>query len=132
MKQRLKTMKIIKVLFPVWILLLSGVVISGCNSQTEKPPQTENHANANEHGAEEAEPVEEGGEHSEEGGQSGEVHLTQEQLASLNIKVDTLYAGSASSVIQRPANVMYDMDRIAKVGPRIEAKVVSVLKDLGD
>jgi cobalt-zinc-cadmium efflux system membrane fusion protein len=60
------------------------------------------------------------------------VHLTQEQLASLNIKVDTLYAGSASSVIQRPANVMYDMDRIAKVGPRIEAKVVSVLKDLGD
>lgn len=125
-------MKIVKILFPVWMLLLSGVVISGCNSQTEQSPQTENHANANEHGAEEAEPVEEGGEHSEEGGQSGEVHLTQEQLASLNIKVDTLYAGSARSVIQRPANVMYDMDRIAKVGPRIEAKVVSVLKDLGD
>ena len=35
-------------------------------------------------------------------------------------------------MIQRPASVMYDMDRIAKVGPRIEAKVVKVLKDLGD
>lgn len=125
-------MKIIKVLIPVWMLFMSGIFISGCNSQTEQSGQTENHANADEHGAEEAQLTEEAGEHLEEGEESTEVHLTKEQLVSLNIKVDTLNAGSASSVIQRPANVMYDMDRIAKVGPRIEAKVVSVLKDLGD
>lgn len=127
MKQRLKTMKIINVLLPVWMLLLSGVVISGCSSQNESTPQTENHATASEHGSDEAQHTE-----AEEGEHSGEVHLSQKQLASLNINVDTLKAGSASSIIQRPASVMYDMDRIAKVGPRIEAKVVKVLKDLGD
>lgn len=126
MKQRLKTMKIINLFIPVWMLLLSGVAISGCSSQNESTPQTENHATADEHGNEEAQQTEGEGEH------SGEVHLSQEQLASLNINVDTLKAGSASSIIQRPASVMYDMDRIAKVGPRIEAKVVKVLKDLGD
>lgn len=133
MKQRLKTMKIINVLLPVWMLLLSGVVISGCSSQNESTPQTENHATADEHGSEETQHTEEEGEHSEEESEGpGEVHLSEEQMASLNINVDTLKAGSASSVIQRPASVMYDMDRIAKVGPRIEAKVVKVLKDLGD
>lgn len=133
MKQRIKTMKNIKVLFPVWMLLLSGVLITGCNSQTEPATQTENHANADEHGNEQVQTTGQEGEHpEEEDGQTPEVHLSKEQITSLNIKVDTLKAGSASSVIQRPASVMYDMDRIAKVGPRIEAKVVRVLKDLGD
>ncbi|WP_142455440.1 efflux RND transporter periplasmic adaptor subunit [Gracilimonas mengyeensis] len=126
-------MKITRLIFPVWILLLSGVVITGCSSQNESTPQTENHANADEHGSEEAQHTEAEGDHLEEESEhSGEVHLSQDQMASLNISVDTLRAGSASSVIERPASVMYDMDRIAKVGPRIEAKVVKVLKDLGD
>src|SRR5699024_7396597 len=41
-------------------------------------------------------------------------------------------SGSASSTISRPASITYDLDEIAKVGPRIEAKVVRMLKDLGD
>lgn len=116
----------INLLIPVWMLLLSGVTLSGCSSQNEPASQTESHASADEYGSEEAQHMEEEEEH------SGEVHLSQEQVESLNINVGTLKAGSASSVIQRPARVMYDMDRIAKVGPRIEAKVVRVMKDLGD
>ena len=119
-------MKITNLLIPIWMLLLSGFVISGCSSQNESMPQIENYATADEHGSEEAQQTE------EEDEPSGEVHLSQEQMASLNINVDTLKAGSASSVIQRPASVMYDMDRIAKIGPRVEAKVVKVLKGLGD
>ncbi len=126
MKQRFKTMKIIKVLFPLWMLLLSGVVISGCNSQTEPETQTENHANAEEPGSEETQHTEEESEH------SGEVHLSEQQRQSLGINVETLEAGSASSTITRPAGITYDLDNIAKVGPRIEAKVVRMLKDLGD
>ncbi|HBX65178.1 MAG TPA: efflux RND transporter periplasmic adaptor subunit, partial [Balneolaceae bacterium] len=84
-------MKIINVLLPVWMLLLSGVVISGCSSQNESTPQTENHATADEHGSEETQHTEEEGEHSEEESEGpGEVHLSEEQMASLNINVDTL------------------------------------------
>lgn len=126
MTQRSKTMKIINQLLPVWVLLFSGILINGCNSETEPESQTENHANAEENGAENARRSE------QENDPSSEVHLSKEQVVSLNIQVDTLRAGSASSAIERPASVKYDMDRIAKVGPRMEAKVVKVLKDLGD
>src|SRR5699024_12285890 len=39
---------------------------------------------------------------------------------------------SSDLTISRPASITYDLDEIAKVGPRIEAKVVRMLKDLGD
>ena len=127
MKLTLNVKNIIKRMVPVLILGLSLTLITGCNSETQNTTQTEEHA-GEEAPAEETHSEEEeaSGEHSEE------VHLTAEQRADLNIEVDTLQAGSAHSVIQRPATVMYNLDRIAKVGPRIEAKVVRVLKDLGD
>lgn len=60
------------------------------------------------------------------------VHLTPEQLESLGVRVEPLPAGNASSTLRRPATVMFDLDRVAKVGPRLPAKVVRVVRDLGD
>src|SRR5699024_11758205 len=48
------------------------------------------------------------------------------------INVETLNSGSAASTIARTASINYNLDNMAKVGPRIEAKVVRLLKDLGD
>ncbi|MFQ5666198.1 MAG: efflux RND transporter periplasmic adaptor subunit [Candidatus Binatia bacterium] len=61
----------------------------------------------------------------------GEVHLTPGQIERLGIRVERLKAGTARTAITRPATVAFDLDRVARVGPRIAAKVVSVTKDLG-
>lgn len=109
--------------------------MAGCSSDTESGTTAETHANPREdqhneesgqHAEESAGQTDEGGEHAEE------VHLNEQQRQSLGIKVEQLVSGSATSTIARPASVGYDLDQIAKVGPRIEAKVVRVLKDLGD
>ncbi|MFQ5684128.1 MAG: efflux RND transporter periplasmic adaptor subunit [Candidatus Binatia bacterium] len=62
----------------------------------------------------------------------GKVHLKPEQIERLGIRVGRLKAGSARATITRPATVAFDLDRIARVGPLITAKVVRVTKDLGD
>ncbi|MFH5886202.1 efflux RND transporter periplasmic adaptor subunit [Halalkalibaculum sp. DA3122] len=101
--------------------LLLGSLLTGCgsNSGSQAHTQTEQH--------------QQGSQHNEESSQhTREVHLTEKQESSLGIKVETLSEGNASSTISRPASVGYDLDQIAKVGPRIEAKVVKVIKDLGD
>lgn len=107
-------MKQFTILLIIAGLFAAGGLMTGCNSDTETETTAETHAN----------PQEE--QHTEE------VHLSDKQRQSLGIKVETLEAGSATSTIARPASITYDLDRIAKVGPRIEAKVVKVLKDLGE
>ncbi|WP_234568356.1 efflux RND transporter periplasmic adaptor subunit [Rhodohalobacter sp. 614A] len=120
-------MKTIKLL-TIWIALCTGIFLGGCGSESE-PNQIENQDGRAIHELPQQD-IEEHSEADEEHTQ--EVHLTNQQLAGLNIVVDTLRSGSTRSVIERPATVTYDLDRIAKVGPRIEAKVVCVLKDLGE
>lgn len=60
------------------------------------------------------------------------VHLTTAQRKRLDLKIAAAEAGSATAVVQAPATVRFDADRVAKVGPRLEAKVVTVTKDLGE
>ena len=76
---------------------------------------------------------EEGGH--QEGGHGGAprgVAIGAKKAEAIGIEVDTLVAGSATSTISRPATVQFDPNRVARVGPRIEAKIVRVTKDLGD
>jgi cobalt-zinc-cadmium efflux system membrane fusion protein len=111
-------------------LFTAGGVLTGCGSSNEE------HESANRQTEQQEE------QHNRENGQSGgqaeegehadEVILNEQQRQSLGINVETLNAGSAASTIARPAGINYNLDNIAKVGPRIEAKVVRVLKDLGD
>lgn len=67
-----------------------------------------------------------------EGGESGHVELTRSQLERLDIRVDQVRSGSAADLVSAPATVAFNRDRIARVGPRLEAKVVTVVADLGD
>ena len=62
----------------------------------------------------------------------GGVHLEPEQVKVLGIRVEPLKKGHVRAIISRPATVSFDLDRLAKIGPRITAKVVKVIKDIGD
>lgn len=65
-------------------------------------------------------------------GEDEEIHLQPEQIEKLGIQVDGVKVGNVRAIINRPATITFDLDRVAKVGPRITAKVVRVNKDLGD
>jgi len=59
------------------------------------------------------------------------VRLSAEQRSRLDLRIGQVEAGSAQGVLQLPATVRFDRDRVAKIGPRLRAKVVRVTKDLG-
>ncbi|MDZ7804144.1 efflux RND transporter periplasmic adaptor subunit [Thiohalophilus sp.] len=59
------------------------------------------------------------------------VHLSEAQHKRLNLKVEKAERGSAEAVVRLPATLDFDADRIARIGPRLRAKVVEVVKDLG-
>ncbi|SMO82501.1 efflux RND transporter periplasmic adaptor subunit [Fodinibius sediminis] len=127
-------------------IFIAGGIITGCGSsstengtsqsaqQQHSEEDGQHTEGSGDHSSEEGQhSSESGGQHQEEGGgHTGQVHLTEQQRQSLGINVETLNSGSAASTIARPANITYDLDNIAKVGPRLEAKVVKVLKDLGE
>lgn len=119
------------ILLTIVTLFTASGFLTGCGSDSE---ENENANTQTEQ--QEDQHSEEGGKHASESGEgeqhAEEVQLTEQQLQRLGINVETLDAGSAASTIARPAGINYNLDNIAKVGPRIEAKVVRVLKDLGD
>ncbi|MES1945296.1 cation efflux family protein [Salinisphaera sp. PC39] len=60
------------------------------------------------------------------------MHLTKTQRQRLSLKIASAEAGSTAALVQAPATVRFDADRVARVGPRLEAKVVEITKDLGE
>ena len=60
------------------------------------------------------------------------VHLSETQRQRLQLTVNPAESGSATSMVQAPATVAFDADRVARVGPRLQAKVLAVTADLGD
>ena len=97
-------------------------------ADSHKDEEGDSHAEDGEGGHNEGK-AEEGGEHAEG---KREIHLTDNQRKRLDIKVKPAPAGSATALLQAPATVRFDADRVARVGPLLEAKVVEVRKDLGD
>ncbi|HKJ70771.1 MAG TPA: efflux RND transporter periplasmic adaptor subunit [Gammaproteobacteria bacterium] len=74
--------------------------------------------------------------HAGEGGDPAEpaghkLHLTEAQRGRLDLQVAEAEAGSAEGTLEMPATVHFDADRVARIGPRLRAKVVRVTKDLG-
>lgn len=63
---------------------------------------------------------------------SADVHLGPQQREMLNIEVDEAPGGTADSQISAAANIRFDPDLTAQVGPRLDARVVEVLVDLGE
>lgn len=113
----------------IWLMLALALVLAGCGanegaSQQEGTQGAEEHASHEPKGEHESE-----GEHEESG---REIHLTDSQLQRLDIEVGKAEAGQATAVIEAPATVRFDADRVARIGPRLSAKVVEVLADLGE
>jgi len=71
----------------------------------------------------------EGESHSQ--GPAHKLHLSKEQRSRLDLKIGKARAGSAEGTLAMPATVHFDQNGVAKVGPRLRAKVVRVTKDLG-
>lgn len=61
-----------------------------------------------------------------------EVHLSPEQRALLNVQIGETAVGHAEAIVSAPATIQFDPDLTARVGPRLEAKVVRVPVDLGE
>ncbi|MBB4210313.1 cobalt-zinc-cadmium efflux system membrane fusion protein [Rhodothalassium salexigens DSM 2132] len=59
------------------------------------------------------------------------VHLTAGERATLDLQVGPVPAGSARALIEAPASLRFDADRTVRVGPRLPAKVLRVVADLG-
>lgn len=61
-----------------------------------------------------------------------EIHLTEAQRRRLALRTAPAERGSAEAIVSLPATLTFDADRIAKIGPRLRAKVIEVVKDLGE
>ncbi|MDZ7781489.1 MAG: efflux RND transporter periplasmic adaptor subunit [Halioglobus sp.] len=110
----------------VFVLLLP--FLAACQQEGETPSAARHdEAGAEEHGEQEQAPHEEPAD-----GQAREIHLTPEQHGLLNIEIANSPRGHADALLSAPAVVRFDPDRVARIGPRLEAKVVQVLVDLGD
>lgn len=143
MKQSIRTASIL------CLLTVSAALLTGCNDNNaagekstadahahagEATPEAGNSANQRQQPV--AEDAHTGhNEDNEEGhgpGERGAVNLTDDQLGQLSIKIIAAETGSAASMIEAPATVAFDGDRVSRVGPRLRAKVVEVTRDLGD
>lgn len=113
------------------LILLAVFFMPLASAQEDEHAGSEPHEDEATHqkaGLEEAGHEEAG--HEEEG--SNEIHLTASQRERLDLRVAPAEGGSASSVVQAPATVRFNANRIARVGPLLESKVVEVTRDLGD
>lgn len=132
-----------------WLLCLAApLTLAGCDmgdagtSHAAPKPQAHaerhtGHEDESAHGAQASASEETGEEHGEghaahEAGAADHVELSKEQRAQLDIGIDEARAGSAGASISAPATLEFDGDRVARVGPRLQAKVVEVAADLGD
>jgi cobalt-zinc-cadmium efflux system membrane fusion protein len=101
-----------------WAAVIVPVVVAltGCGDDSAAVQDATSTETSDEHATEEVSRI---------------VSLTPQQAMELGIEIGVLDAGGVN-VLERPATVRLDPDRIALVGPRIEAKVERVLRDLGD
>ena len=130
------------------VILIAVLALVGCDDTTARPSETATRATdktaptqPEEHAGEQARHeaagqghAEQGAEHGEdeEEGTPGRVHLTEDQLGRLDIQVAEAQSGSATAMVTAPATVAFDSDRVARIGPRLSAKVVEVTADLGE
>ncbi|MCS4047617.1 cobalt-zinc-cadmium efflux system membrane fusion protein [Salinibacter ruber] len=106
----------------------------GTASHGESGHGEERHADEGSHdeGSHDEGGHQEEGHSGEHGGAPRGVAIGSKKAEAIGVEVNALSAGSATSTISRPATAKFDPNRVARVGPRIEGKIVRVTKDLGD
>lgn len=124
------------------LVVLVGITagLPGCDNaflsgdEAESAKSGRQHAEGvDEHTADQNRETESHEEHTDHTGESPDrVHLSADQRARLDIQLAEAGSGSATAVVSAPATVAFDSDRVARIGPRLPAKVVEVRADLGD
>jgi len=124
--------------------IAASLAVAGCSDTGAQPASKSNEpasAQSSEHGdkghdthdSEHEEDSESAGGHDghEDEASPDRIHLTPAQRNRLDIQVGKAESGSATAVISAPATLAFDSDRVARIGPRLNAKVVKVTTDLG-
>ena len=136
-----KTMRhaILGLLCVVALSGLAGCDTNGTGAASNAVAAGNDHAEHDDHDgeahADDAHAADEVGHDAEEGHEAhaaDHVELSAEQRAQLDIEIGEARAGTAGASIQAPATLHFDADRVARIGPRLQAKVVEVSADLGD
>lgn len=128
-------------IIPLFFLSVTLAVVTGCSetgvdsakaASEQSANQSSNHK-AEKQGSDSHGDAEHAGGHSKHEGEASpdRIHLKPAQRKRLDIEVGEAGSGSATAMISAPATVAFDSDRIARIGPRLSAKVVEVTKDLG-
>jgi cobalt-zinc-cadmium efflux system membrane fusion protein len=68
----------------------------------------------------------------EEGKEGGELKLSAEEVQRAGVKVETLASLAFADSITVTATIRPNQDRIARVAPRVEGRIISVSANLGD
>lgn len=121
-------------------LMLAALVgtVGACGTDRAADDTTETHSAAD--GAADEAHAQDGADHREGAGDEehageahrDEIHLEESQRSDLDIRVAPAGEGRAGTTVSAPATVAFDLDRVTRVGPRVQAKVVRVTRDLGD
>ncbi|MBS62680.1 efflux RND transporter periplasmic adaptor subunit [Salinisphaera sp.] len=118
-------------------IVAAALLLAACNSATDDSDHATPtaHSEEGDH-AHTGQGEGEGGEHAHNGHDEHEaspdrVELSAEQRAELDIGIGQARAASNGATIVAPATVEFDADRVARVGPRLQAKVVDIAVDLG-
>lgn len=64
--------------------------------------------------------------------EQGKVHLSEDEMQQANIKVVSIQPQQASEQLVFTANIVANQDRIARVSPRVEGRLIKVSANLGD
>lgn len=128
-------------IIPLLFLSVTLAAVTGCSEtgvDSAKAASEQAAKKSSNHGAEKQDSdshdeAEQAGGHSEHEGEKSpdRIHLKPVQRERLDIRVGKATSGSATAMISAPATVAFDSDRVARIGPRLSAKVLEVTQDLG-
>ena len=120
---------------PKWLLafMLAGITLSlaacgGSDKASEKPAQKQDASETKSEGSKDDRAEAKGDAEHESGG----LKLSPEEQQRAGIKVETLAQQSFADTVTVTATIRPNQDRIVRVAPRVEGRIVRVAANLGD
>ena len=120
---------------PIVIVITLALMLVGCNQDSVPQPQSV----AEEKPAKTASPDEPSEAQTKENEQDepnhdreGELHLSETEITSAGIVVETVQFKEIADQLVLTANIAANQDRLARIAPRIEGRLIKVNANLGD
>lgn len=111
-------------------MLVTTVVLTACN----KPDSPPNSANTEQSGADarHGHGKSAGKDKQEHGKDEGHLKLSHQERETAGVKVEALQPETLQDQVMVTATIRANQDRIAHVAPRVQARIVKVMANLGD